>query len=68
MDNAIAAARVGETMPIESLVRGSKSNGMMGDAVKIWQGQLRTVKHYVESRLGKCIEPGFALFTWLMPF
>ena len=41
---------------------------MMENAVKIWQGQVRTVKHYVESRLGKRIEPGGALFTWRIPF
>ena len=30
--------------------------------------QLRTIKHYVESRIGKLVEIGSALFTWLMPF
>ena len=45
LKNAIAAATVGETVPIESPVRASKSNGMMENAVKIWQGQLRTIKH-----------------------
>ena len=30
----------------------------MENAVKIWQGQLRTTKHHVENRLGKKIEPG----------
>ena len=54
-------------MPIESPLRTSKSNGAMEDAVKMWQGQLRPVKHDVESRLGKRIEPRSALFTWLMP-
>jgi hypothetical protein len=41
---------------------------MMENAVKIRQGQLRTVKHFVEARVGKSIEPGSALFTWLIPF
>ena len=40
----------------------------MENAVKIWQGQLRTIKHHVESRLGKKIEPGGPLFSWLIPF
>ena len=29
---------------------------------------MKTVKHYVEARLGKRIEQGSALFTWLIPF
>ena len=65
---AISASRVGETVPIETPVRASKSNGMMENAVNIWQGQLRTIKHYVESRIGRPIEPGGAIFSWLIPF
>ena len=38
LKNATAAARVGETVPIESTARASKSNGTMENAVKIWQG------------------------------
>ena len=64
----MGAARVGDTVPIESPVRASKSNWMMGNAVNIWQGQLRTAKRDVESRLRKRIEPGSALLTWLIPF
>ena len=40
----------------------------MENAVKIWQAQLRTIKHFVESKIGKRIEPGGALFSWLIPF
>ena len=68
LKHATAAARVGETAFIESPVRASKCNGMMENAIKIWQGQLRTIKHDVESRLGICIEPGGALFSWLFHF
>ena len=68
LKSSIAAARVGETVPIESPARASKSNGMMEHAIHIWQGELRTIKHDVESRIGKRIEPGSALFTWLIPF
>ena len=60
-----SAARVGETVPIESPVRASKSKGVMKNAIQIWQGQLRTVEHYVVVRLAKRIEQGSALFTWL---
>ena len=65
LKNAISAARVGELVPIESPVCASKSNGMMENAVKIWQGQLRTIKHDVESRIGKVVEPGSA-FVYLV--
>ena len=40
----------------------------MEDAVQIWQGQLRTIKHFSEWRIGKRVEPGSALFNWLIPF
>ena len=47
LQKAVSAERVGETVPIESPVRASKSNGRMENAVKVWQEQLRTVKHDV---------------------
>ena len=65
---AVSAARVGETVPIESPVRASKSNGKMENAVKIWQEQLRTIKHYTEAKMGKEIEVDSVLFSWLVPF
>ena len=68
LKSSIAASRAGETVPLESPVRASKSNGMMENSVKIWQGQLRTIKHYVESKIGAKIEPGGPLFSWLIPF
>ena len=37
---AVAAVRSGETVPIESPVRSSKSNGKMEGAIGIWQGQI----------------------------
>ena len=52
LKSAVSAARVGETKPIESPVRASKSNGMMEAAIIIWQDQLRTRKHFTEARLG----------------
>ena len=53
LKKAVAAERVGETLPIESPVSASKSNGRMGNAVKIWQEQLRTIKHDIESRFNE---------------
>ena len=50
LKRAVAAARTGETVPIESPVRASQSNGMMESAIGIWQGQLRTIKHYTEEK------------------
>ena len=52
---ALSAARGGETVPIDSSVRAPKSNGMIERAVRIWQDQLRTIKHFTEARLGKRI-------------
>ena len=68
LKKAVAAERVGETFPIESPVRASKSNGRMEHAVKIRQEQLRTLKHDVESRFKKWIEVDSALVSWLIPY
>ena len=56
LKKAVAAKRVGETVPIESRVRDSKSNGRMESAVNMWQEQLRTIEHDVESRFKNRIE------------
>ena len=40
----------------------------MENAVGRWQGQLRTIKHYVEKRLGRRIEVDGILFGWLIPY
>ena len=68
LKRAVAAARSGETVPIESPVRASKSNGRMEGAIGIWQGQVRTIKHFTESRLKRRIEIYGVLFSWLVPF
>ena len=65
---AVSAARIGETVPIESPVRASKSNGMMEGAIGIWQGQLRTIKHFTEAKLKRRIEVDGVLFSWLIPY
>ena len=36
--------------------------------MNVWQGQLRTIKHFTEERLGKRIEVDGALFSWLIPY
>ena len=68
LKRAVAAARIGETVPIESPVRASKSNGRMEGAIGIWQGQVRTIKHYTEAKMKKRIEIDGVLFSWLVPF
>ena len=40
----------------------------MESAVGIWQGQLRTIKHYIEEKMKKQIEVDSVLFSWLVPF
>ena len=65
---AVAVARSGKTVPIETPVRSSKSNGRMEGAVGIWQGQVRTIKHYTESMLKKRIELDRAIYSWLVAF
>ena len=40
----------------------------MENAVKIWQEQLRTIKHDVESRFKKRITVDSVLFSWLIPY
>ena len=47
LKQSISVARICETVPIESPVRSSKSDGRMENAVKIWQAQLRTIKDHV---------------------
>ena len=68
LQNAVAAERVGETVPIESPLRASKSNGRIEKAVKIWQEQLRTIKHDVESKFKERIEVDSVLLSWLIPY
>ena len=68
LQKAIAAMRSGETVLIHSPVRSSQSNGRMENAVRRWQGQLRTIKHFVESRIKRKIPGDRAFFSWLVPF
>ena len=53
LKSAIAANRTGKTALIDTLLRESKSNGAVEGAVRIWQGQFRTLRHYFEKCLGK---------------
>ena len=37
-------------------------------AVRVWQGQLRTIKHYVERKMGRQVAVDSALFSWLIVY
>ena len=54
LKRGVAAARSGKTVPIESPV--CESNGRMEGAMGIWQGQVRTIKHYTEALIKRRIE------------
>lgn len=40
----------------------------MEASIGVWQGQLRTIKHYTEAEMKKIIEVDGVLFPWLIPF
>ena len=64
--SAIAANRAGKTAMIDSPVRESKSNGAVEGAVRIWQGQFRTLRHYFERCIGRTVPTDNVLFGWLV--
>ena len=51
---------------IDSPVRESKSNGAVEGAVRIWQGQFRTLRHYFERCIGRTVPTDNVLFGWLV--
>ena len=63
---AISAARIGDTVPINSPVRCSKSNGKMERAVRTFQGQLRVLKFHFERGMKKLLPCVHPMFTWLV--
>ena len=63
---AISAARVGDTVPINSPVRCSKSNGKMERAVRSFQGQLRVLKFHFEKGIKRQMPSSCAMFSWLV--
>lgn len=65
LKKAVAAARIGETALIESPVRCSKANGMMEKSVKTWEGQMRTVKHHLETVLKSKIVEDHVIMQWM---
>ena len=66
LTKAVSALRMGATVPIECAVRTSKTNGLIERCIGTLLGQVPTHEHFVESTLGKRIEVGAALFSWLV--
>ena len=49
---AVVASRVGESPFLTSPVRESVGNAEVERAVRTWQGQFRTLKHFYEYKMG----------------
>jgi hypothetical protein len=49
-----------------SPVGESQSNGMIERAIQTWEGQVRTMKDALETRIGTAIPPDHPLLTWLL--
>ena len=68
LKKAVAVRRRAETAMIESPVRDSKSNGRVERAIKTWQSQFRTLRHFLESRLGEKCPKDCPLTSWLATY
>ena len=66
LKRCIDSRRTAETMPIETPVRESKSNGAIERGVRTWQGQFRTLKNKLESHLKNKVEMRHPLTGWLV--
>ena len=66
LKKAVAVFRQAETVSLESPVRDSKANGAAERAVRTWAGQLRTLRHHLESRLKCPVPKDSPLMTWLV--
>ena len=66
LKQAIAVRRKAETIPIESPVRESKSNGRFERAIRTWQAQFRTMRHHLESIIAEKLKKNSAIIEWLI--
>ena len=66
LKRVVAATRSAPTIPVETPVRQSKSNGDVERAIRTWQGQFRTMRHHLESRLKCKLDKGGAIMHWLI--
>jgi len=66
LKKSVIAVRCGITVPIESPVRQSKSNGAMERAIRTWQGYFRTLKGYFEEKVKTKLDRSHSLFSWMV--
>ena len=66
LKRAVAAKRSGVTTPIDSPARESQCNGAVEQAVRRWQGQLRTLKGHYEENMGSKLPVAHPLMGWLV--
>ena len=66
LKTAVAAGRVGTSTLIESPVRESQCNGAVEQAVRRWQGQLRTLKGHFEENMNNKLPIAHPLMNWLV--
>ena len=55
-----------QTMPEQSPVGGSQSNGFLERAIQTVEDQIRTLNLALEERLGKKISAGACVIPWLV--
>ena len=61
----VALKRRCETSIIQSHVRESKSNGAMEASIRLWKGQHRTLRLYLEDRIKDKVPFGHPWLGWL---
>ena len=66
LKDAVAVRRTGETAFVESPVRQSKCNSLVERAIRNWRDQYRTLRHFLEHRMGAKLREGDALSSWLV--
>jgi hypothetical protein len=58
----------GDAAMENSPVRESEGNGAVERAIQTWEGQVRTMKDALESRIGEEISPDHVVMTWLAEY
>ena len=66
LQNKIMAARGGETVPKHSPVGESQSNGEVGNRMKMFQEQFRTLNNHLEASTKLDVSMGHAVIPWLL--
>ena len=66
LKSSIVANQVSRTAVIDPPVRESRASGAVGVAVRIWQGQFRTLRHFFGTRMGNIMPADNVMFRWLV--